>query len=639
MKKNILLCFLLIFISNQLMAQTVAERKKISDSYDMAKINELKKELQEKQIQREARINDYLKQSSKQERLKKEGKTYKIHDIMDGKPLYISTDNVLAAQATRTDALHVGGSLNLDLEGENMIVGVWDAESARASHVEFLDNQTIPQSRIVFSDLSGTVIDDHATRVAGTIMAKGTSANAKGMAPKAVVNSYDWDGAEQEMLTEGANGLLVSNHSYGFPIFRSNGTQQKPAEKIGNYSSLAREWDLVLFSAPYLLPVTSAGNEGTETYTGGLATGYDKLTDLSTVKNNMVVASSIVSFNASGGVQFFGRSSFSSQGPTDDFRIKPDITGKGENVFSSSESNDTAYNTQNGTSFSAPNVAGSLILLQQYYNQLNSNYMRAASLRGLACHTAKDDVVKPGPDPFVGWGLLDAATAAQTITDASSNLATIKELTLSDGETYTYQFSASGSGPIKASICWTDPAGVTSNSPNNVLSPRLINDLDLRLEDANSTVFTPWKLNKANVAANAIKGDNDVDNIERIDINSGIAGNYTLTVTHKGALTNGLQAFSLIITGANLTLSTSSKSVTSVVVWPNPVEDILNLDLTKLSGDVNIDIFDVNGRKVYQEHAIKSKKHFIKTNTFTSGVYFMNIKNNDLKIYKKIIIK
>ena len=212
MKKNILLCFLLIFISNQLMAQTVAERKKISDSYDMAKINELKKELQEKQIQREARINDYLKQSSKQERLKKEGKTYKIHDIMDGKPLYISTDNVLAAQATRTDALHVGGSLNLDLEGENMIVGVWDAESARASHVEFLDNQTIPQSRIVFSDLSGTVIDDHATRVAGTIMAKGTSANAKGMAPKAVVNSYDWDGAEQEMLTEGANGLLVSNH-------------------------------------------------------------------------------------------------------------------------------------------------------------------------------------------------------------------------------------------------------------------------------------------------------------------------------------------------------------------------------------------------------------------------------------------
>lgn len=639
MKKNILLCFLLIFISNQLMAQTVAERKKISDSYDMGKINELKKELQEKQIQREARINDYLKQSSKQERLKKEGKTYKIHDIIDGKPLYISTDNVLAAQATRTDALHVGGSLNLDLEGENMIVGVWDAESARASHVEFLDDQTIPQSRIVFSDLSGTVIDDHATRVAGTIMAKGTSANAKGMAPKAVVNSYDWDGAEQEMLTEGANGLLVSNHSYGFPIFLSNGDQQKNAEQIGNYSSLAREWDIVLFTAPYLLPVTSAGNEGTKNYTGGLAFGYDKLTDLSTVKNNMVVASSIVNFNASGGVQFFGKSDFSSQGPTDDFRIKPDITGKGENVFSSSSTNDTAYNTQNGTSFSAPNVSGSLILLQQYYNQLNSNYMRAATLRGLACHTAKDDAVKPGPDPFVGWGLLDAATAAQTITDASSNLAIIKELTLSDGETYTYQFSASGSGPIKASICWTDPAGVASNSPNNVLSPRLVNDLDLRLEDGNSTIFTPWKLNKANVAGNAIKGDNDVDNIERIDINSGIAGNYTLTVTHKGTLTNGSQAFSLIITGANLTLSTSSQSISSVVVWPNPVEDILNLDLTKLSGDVNIDIFDVNGRKVYQEQAVKSKKHFIKTNTFTSGVYFMNIKNNDLKIYKKIIIK
>ncbi len=640
-KKIFPLYLLLILIANQSTAQTVAERKAISDSYDMDRINDLKKSFLEKQIKRDARITEYLNVHKEQQgKFKKNAKTFKIYDIIDGLPVYISTNNINAAKATRTHDLQVGGVLNLNLAGENMIVGVWDAESARASHVEFQNYETTPGSRIEFSDLSGTVIDDHATRVAGTIIGKGVNTNAKGMAPKAVVRSYDWDGTEQEMIAEGANGLLISNHSYGFPIYASNGFQQKPADQIGNYSTTARQWDLALFNTPYHLAVVSAGNEGSETYTGGLASGFDKLTDISTVKNNMVVASASVNFNQStGAVQFFTRSSFSSQGPTDDFRIKPDITGKGENVLSASSSNDTAYNTQNGTSFSAPNVAGSLILLQQYYNQLNSNFMRAATLKGLACHTAKDDLTKPGPDPFVGWGLLDASIAAQTITDASNNLATISELTLSNGETYTYQFSASASGTIKATICWTDPAGTVSSSPNNTLSPRLINDLDLRIEDSNATIYTPWKLNKTNVAGNAIKGDNDVDNIERIDISNAASGNYTLTVTHKGALTNGLQAFSLILTGSNLTLSASSKVNSSVAVWPNPVEDSVNLNLSKLNGHVDIEMFDLNGRKVYEENYITNKKHAIKTNTFTTGVYFMTIKNNGIKIYKKIIIK
>ena len=110
-----------------------------------------------------------------------------------------------------------------------------------------------------------------------------------------------------------------------------------------------------------------------------------------------------------------------------------------------------------------------------------------------------------------------------------------------------------------------------------------MNDLDLRLEDAGSTVFTPWKLNNTNVAAAAIKGDNTADNIENIDITSGNAGNYTLTVTHKGILTNGSQAFSLILTGANLTLGVSDKLVSNVAVWPNPTNDKLNLNFDSKS--------------------------------------------------------
>ncbi|MBP2834318.1 peptidase S8, partial [Aquimarina sp. U1-2] len=81
------------------------------------------------------------------------------------------------------------------------------------------------------------------------------------MAPKAILRSYDWILDDTEALNEASNGLLLSNHSYGVPIF-SGGSQQVSAENIGSYSSDARTWDDVAYNAPFYLAVNSAGNEG-----------------------------------------------------------------------------------------------------------------------------------------------------------------------------------------------------------------------------------------------------------------------------------------------------------------------------------------------------------------------------------------
>jgi subtilisin family serine protease len=96
---------------------------------------------------------------------------------------------------------------------------------------------------------------------------------------------------------------------------------------------------------------------------------------------------------------------FSSLGPTNDGRIKPDVVADGVNVTSTWNTSNTAYSTQSGTSMATPNTTGSLYLLQEYYNQLHpSTFMRAATLRGLAIHTADQTGTSPGPNYTFGWG-------------------------------------------------------------------------------------------------------------------------------------------------------------------------------------------------------------------------------------------
>jgi len=62
-------------------------------------------------------------------------------------------------------------------------------------------------------------------------------------------------------------------------------------------------------------------------------------------------------------------SAYSSWGLTDDGRMKPDLVGTGDGILSSSANGDEAYSTLTGTSVSAPNVASSLLLLQEFYTQ------------------------------------------------------------------------------------------------------------------------------------------------------------------------------------------------------------------------------------------------------------------------------
>jgi hypothetical protein len=129
--------------------------------------------------------------------------------------------------------------------------------------------------------------------------------------------------------------------------------------------------------------------------------------------------------------------------------------------------------------------------------QKNSgSFMKSATLKGLACHTAFD-AGNVGPDYVYGWGLLDMKKAAQAITDNNTK-SLIRENTLAQGQTQTINVIASGNGDLIATIAWTDPQGTpVADGTLNSRTPKLVNDLDIRISDG-TTTFTPWVLDPAN---------------------------------------------------------------------------------------------------------------------------------------------
>ncbi len=473
----------------------------------------------------------------------------------EGLPIYYSTNNVDAAKSTRTNHLNTGGSLGLNLNGQGMTVRVWDGGNVRTTHNAFGGRVTIGD------DASNPANIFHATHVTGTMIASANPANIKGMAFQANARTFNWTDDTAEAVSEAQLGMLISNHSYGVPITSNSVTL--PSWYIGAYSNESVAWDEITYEAPYFLPVMSAGNDGQNNNNPEpLTFGYDKLTSDKTAKNSLIVANCQDVTTATNGTVVLSNiliNPSSSQGPTDDLRIKPDITGNGTGLTSTGNANNSATGSSSGTSMSSPNVAGTLLLIQQHFKNVTNNFDRSATLKGLVCHTA-DDTGNIGPDPVFGWGLLNAKKAVETITNNGLS-SWISEENLNNNEVYTMTVNSNGTAPLMATISWTDLPGVANNGTlgANDPTPALVNDLDIRIT-RNGTTYYPWKLT-SDIESPAIRTeDNAVDNVEQVKIDNPPAGQYTITVSRKGSLVTGNQKFSLVITGMNSAFAINSNS-------------------------------------------------------------------------------
>lgn len=197
-----------LFLPSLVFAQSEQQLLKIKQASNLKQLNILEKGL------RKSTLN--LKElKTKAHRLNLpfsgtiEDKSYQLQGFTRaGLPLYYVTFNRGAAKGSGVSKLHsTGGYFQLD--GQGMKVHEWDGGGVLTTHQEF-------GNRVVQKD-SPSQLSNHATHVAGTMVAEGINPNVKGMAPKATLDAYDWDNDASEMTDAAANGAIVSNHSYGYP--------------------------------------------------------------------------------------------------------------------------------------------------------------------------------------------------------------------------------------------------------------------------------------------------------------------------------------------------------------------------------------------------------------------------------------
>lgn len=523
----------------------------------------------------------------------KNGRVVTFIGFENGLPLYRSTRNIDAAKTVSTERVWSSPYL---LDGFNIILGIWDGGTVRGSHIEFNPGQVCYlDTNIIFSD--------HSTHVAGTMVAQGSPLhpNAQGMAKAASIHSYD-SVADIFEMTGASFEMQISNHSYG----RNSGFEfredmnawywhgdiyidEDEDYNFGRYSDHAREIDDLIYSLrPWHLPIFAVGNDRDEELPEGQShlywdkfdslyvlsnderepdggsDGYECIPgDYETAKNVLTVGAVHDLPNGYSGSSSVTMTSFSSWGPTDDGRIKPDIVANGQGLYSpvaffqDTIPSDTSYQSISGTSMAAPSVSGSVALILQYYKQKISDLrMRASTIKALLIHTA-DDAGNEGPDYKFGWGLMNTKKALDVIDQdvADTTRSHIREETfdLRDAN-MDFNIVRTSDDSLKVTLCWTDPPGHPVTPALNNPEKMLVNDLDLVLitDDASQTEFYPYTLDRQSPSSLAVPGDNDVDNVEQVLIKNPTGNNYTLRIYRDGSPSVTFQAISIVVTGGKI---------------------------------------------------------------------------------------
>ena len=428
-----------------------------------------------------------------------------------------------------------------NLDGTGVTVLVFDGGTVRATHHDF-------SGRLIIGD--SDTVSDHSTHVAGTIGGDGSSSGGlyRGMAPNCSLLSYgfEYDNSgtflydnpgdiENDYRNAIARGADLANNSIG----TNTETNFFDCEIQGNYGTTSILIDSIVNGAvsdgqPFRI-IWANGNErqGSRCDIEGFG-DYYSMAPPAGAKNHIAIGA----VNSNDG----SMTSFSSWGPMDDGRMKPDLCAPGcqsdddEGVTSCSSSSDTAYTTKCGTSMAAPTATGLATLLLQDFRDQYPDYPdpRNATIKVLFAQTAQESN-NVGPDYQTGYGIIRIKDAIDFM-----RVGNFEENEISQGESVQYYVNVpAGASELKATLAWDDHPG-TAN-----VNPTLVNDLDLEVYDPSNNRYYPWTLDPSNPSAPAVQTTrNSLDNIEQVLVNNPVAGQWRVVVQGH-TVPEGPQTFSI----------------------------------------------------------------------------------------------
>lgn len=367
-----------------------------------------------------------------------------------------------------------------------------------------------------------------------------------------------------------AQGAQISNSSWGSNVG-------------GAYNTLAQEFDSIVRDArpgvagnQGLTQIVAAGNSGS---------GSNTISSPGSAKN-------VISVGASEGVRPIGGADgcgiadagsdsardmtfFSSRGPTDDGRLKPDVVAPGTHVAGAQPqtgasytgsgvcnpqfpSGSVLYTLVSGSSHATAAVSGLASLVHTWYRDTlggGKRYPSPALTKAILVNTATD--LRGGadgaggsngavPNQAQGWGRVNLGT----ILNGVPRRALDQRVVLSDTGVVSNRFYkiASSNRPLKVTLAWTDPPGPT-------IGNAFVNDLDLVVTAGGSA----YKGNVFSGGRSALGGAADpANNLESVFLRPGIGGNVKVTVIARNLGGDGVpgnadatdQDFALFVSNA-----------------------------------------------------------------------------------------
>lgn len=395
-----------------------------------------------------------------------------------------------------------------NLNGKNVVIGVGDNADI-STHIDF-NGKLI--TRHPFPP------DQHGTHTSGTTVGAGfLNPKNHGMAPKAHIVSQWFSDVIVNTPTYVADyNMVATNNSYYSSAIGCVGNRLY--DVLSNYIDVkAKNYDEVLH-------VIAAGNDGSYT-----CAGYPS--SYGTMKSGWQCAKNVITVGAMDQATY-AIASFSSRGPVQDGRIKPEIVTNGYATVSTYPNN--TYATNFGTSMAAPVITGVTALMQEDYRKSHAGAnAKAALLKALMCNTA-EDLDNNGPDYTYGFGMLNARKAVEAM---EANQYFTNTIITSQNDPYSIVVPA-GARRVKVLLTWTDfPAAANA-------AVALVNDLDLTVTEPSLVQHFPLTLNPLSPTIAALEAVDHLNNIEQVVINNPAAGIYNINV--KGfAVPQGPQTYFL----------------------------------------------------------------------------------------------